>query len=179
METLLLTRGYEPIDRISWQRAIGLWFRSKVEIVERYEDRLVRAPSLELAMPSVVRILDGVRPKRLAVTFSRANVFLRDRGQCQYCARKLARSEATYDHVVPRRLGGKTTWQNIVIACFACNQKKGGRTPEQARMKLRSIPARPGARPAVWAMEPGTVPFSWRQYLIDDRYWNGTLEQDR
>lgn len=179
METLLLTRGYEPIDRISWQRAVGLWWRSKVEIVEHYEDRVIRAPSLEVQMPSVVRILQGMRPKRLVATFSRANVYARDRGTCQYCALKLARTEATYDHVVPRRLGGKTTWENIVIACFVCNQKKGGRTPDQAQMRLRSIPAKPGARPAVWALEPGAVPTSWRQYLVDDRYWNGRLEEEK
>ncbi len=177
METLLLTRGYEPIDRISWQRAVGLWWRSKVEIVEAYEDRVVRAPSIELAMPSVVRVLEGMRPRRTRVTFSRANVYARDRGQCQYCARKLARAEATYDHVVPRRLGGRTTWDNIVIACLACNQAKGGRTPDGAQMKLRSIPVRPCARFAALRLRPEEVPKTWRQYLLDDRYWNGSLEE--
>lgn len=176
-ETLLLTRGYEPIDRISWQRAVGLWWRAKVEIVEAYEDRVVRAPSLELAMPSVVRVLDGFRPGRLRVTFSRANVYARDRGECQYCGKKLARPDSTYDHVVPRRLGGRTTWDNIVIACLPCNQAKGGRTPEQAGMTLRSIPVRPGARPAALRLRPEEVPKTWRQYFLDDRYWNGRLEE--
>ena len=83
------------------------------------------------------------RRTKKGVKFSRENVYTRDHGMCQYCSRKIPRTEATYDHVTPRRLGGLTRWENIVIACIECNRDKGGRTPEQAGMKLRQKPVKP------------------------------------
>jgi 5-methylcytosine-specific restriction endonuclease McrA len=107
-------------------------------------------------------------------------VFARDSGRCQYCQVKVSRFEATYDHVVPRAQGGKTTWENIVIACVSCNQKKGGRTPTQASMKLRTAPVRPKKLPEVltitFTFQAG-MPDSWRTWLRDVAYWNAELEE--
>jgi 5-methylcytosine-specific restriction endonuclease McrA len=90
------------------------------------------------------------------------------------------RSEATYDHVVPRAHGGKTTWENIVIACVPCNQRKGGRTPTQAGMRLRTPPVRPKKLPELlsvtFTFQPG-MPDSWRTWLRDIAYWNAELEE--
>lgn len=179
METLLLSHTYEPVDRISWQRAITLWWADKVEILEEYEDREIRSVSFAMRMPSVVRFLNAFRAKKRGVKFSRENVFTRDHGACQYCGRKVLRMEATYDHVVPRRLGGETRWDNVVIACLPCNQRKGGRTPEQAGMKLRSIPSKPKALPPTVRLtftQTKGMPISWKQYLFDVQYWHGDLE---
>jgi 5-methylcytosine-specific restriction endonuclease McrA len=144
VETLVLSAAYEPLARVPWQRAVTLLWIGKVEVVEEYADLVVRAPTLELQMPSVVRFLRALRGRiKKTVRFSRANVYARDGGRCQYCQRALARHEATYDHVVPRAQGGRTTWENVVIACEPCNQKKGGRTPEQAAMPLVRMPTRP------------------------------------
>ncbi|MBL8955201.1 MAG: HNH endonuclease, partial [Myxococcaceae bacterium] len=128
MDTLVLNATYEPLCRISWQRAITLLFNGKVEVVDEYEDKTVRSVTFELKMPSVVRFLRLLKRRKPVVRFSRENVYARDGGKCQYCTRPVSRAEATYDHVTPRRLGGVTSWDNIVIACVACNQKKGGRT---------------------------------------------------
>src|SRR5687767_9045732 len=117
MDTLVLSCSYQPVDRISWQRAICLWMMEKVEILEEYEDREVRSVSLAIKMPSVVRFLHHTKLRKGSVKFSRENVFTRDKGRCQYCAAKIPRMEATYDHVIPRRLGGQTRWDNIVICC--------------------------------------------------------------
>src|SRR5688572_2120221 len=148
METLLLSHAYEPVDRISWQRAITLWWMDKVEILEEYEDREIRSVSFAMRMPSVVRFLTAFRSRKRSVKFSRENVYTRDHGMCQYCGKKVPRMEATYDHVMPRKLGGETRWDNVVIACLPCNQRKGGRTPEQAGMKLRCKPVKPKTLPA-------------------------------
>jgi len=180
METLVLNRIYEPIDRISWQRAVALWWLDKVEIVEEYADREIRSVSFSMRMPSVVRILGALRFRRRSARFSRENVLARDRATCQYCARKLSRVEATYDHVIPRMLGGETRWENIVIACLPCNQRKGGRTPEQAGMKLRTQPVSPRSLPATLRFtfaDTKGMPASWRQYFTDLAYWHGSLEQ--
>jgi 5-methylcytosine-specific restriction endonuclease McrA len=180
MDTLLLSHAYEPVDRISWQRAITLWWMDKVEILEEYENREIRSVTFVMRMPSVVRFLSAFRSRKRSVKFSRENVYTRDNGACQYCGKKVPRTEATYDHVIPRKLGGETRWENVVIACLGCNQKKGGHTPEQAGMKLRSRPVKPKSLPATirftFTYAKGMPP-SWKQYLFDMQYWHGKLDE--
>lgn len=180
VETLVLSPGYEPVARVPWQRAVALLFQNKVEIVEEYEDRDVRSVTFSIKMPSIVRFLRAIRNRKKAVKFSRENVYARDEGRCSYCASRVSRQEATYDHVVPRAQGGQTVWENVVIACVPCNQRKGGRTPEQAQMHLRKRPVRPKALPdmritVVWRKG---MPDAWRQFCRDFTYWNGELEND-
>ena len=181
MDTLVLSCSYQPVDRISWRRAICLWVMEKVEVLEEYEDREIRSVTMAIKMPSVVRFLHQTKIRRGSVKFSRENVFTRDKGRCQYCAAKIPRMEATYDHVVPRRLGGQTRWDNIVISCYDCNQRKGGRTPQQAGMKLIAVPGKPTSLPPTFRVtfsKKAGVPASWKQYLLDIHYWHGELEQD-
>ncbi len=178
METLVLSAGYEPVARVHWQRAVALLFQGKVEIVEEYEDQEIRSVTFSIKMPSVVRFLRAVRGKKKAIKFSRENVYARDGAKCQYCLKKVERNEVTYDHVRPRSQGGTTVWENVVICCVDCNQKKGGRTPEQAKMKLHSLPVKPKKLPeirvtVVWRKG---MPESWRTWLRDFQYWNGELE---
>ncbi|MBV8756383.1 MAG: HNH endonuclease, partial [Deltaproteobacteria bacterium] len=133
--TLLLTQGYEPIQIISWQRAITLVALEKVEVVHEY-DAQIRAVSLVINVPAVVRLRKAFRRHAKPVKFSRVNIYARDSYRCQYCAARCPTDELTYDHVVPRAKGGKTTWENIVSACYACNRTKANRTLAEARMKL-------------------------------------------
>jgi 5-methylcytosine-specific restriction endonuclease McrA len=179
MDTLVLSQSYQPVGRIPWQRAMTLFFLGKVEVIEEYENREVRSVTISLQMPSIVRFLHKVRRKKKAVKFSRENVYTRDKGRCQYCGCKTPRVESTYDHVIPRSQGGKTTWTNIVIACRTCNQKKGGRTPEQARMRLRTRPVRPKTLPNTWKItftwQEG-MPTSWKDFLATVAYWNSEIE---
>lgn len=178
METLVLDTGYQPVARVPWMRAVTLLFRGKVEVVEEYADWTVRSVTVELKVPAVVRFLRGVRGRKRALRFSRENVFARDGGRCQYCTRRVPRPEATFDHVLPRAQGGHTGWDNIVIACLPCNQRKGGRTPEQARMKLLTAPAKPHHLPegVRFTYTPG-MPQAWRAWLRDFSYWNGQLDE--
>lgn len=172
-DTLLLTQGFEPISVIPWQRAIQLLFLGKVEVVSEY-DGFVRSTSLVLKIPAVVRLLRAFRRHRKPVKFSRVNVYGRDKFSCQYCGAKRTMGELTYDHVVPRSQGGKTTWTNIVSACESCNAKKAGRTPAQAGMALRKQPAQPVDVPvAVIQVSRASAPDAWRDYL----YWTGELEE--
>jgi 5-methylcytosine-specific restriction endonuclease McrA len=179
MEVLVLSSGYEPVARVPWERAVTLLFSGKVEVVEAYEDRCIRSVTLELRMPSVIRFLRGMRAFRKAVRFCRENVLARDGSRCQYCGRKVSRDEATYDHVVPRARGGITSWDNVVIACFRCNQKKGGRTPAEAGMKLLAAPAKPKALSGTrltLAYDKG-IPLSWRKFVRDAAYWQVKLDE--
>ncbi len=181
MDTLVLSAWYEPVARISWQRAITLLFAGKVEVVDEYQDRHIRSLHYSIKMPAVVRFLRALTRRKQGVRFSRENVYLRDQGRCQYCMRSIVRAAATYDHVTPRAHGGRTSWENVVIACVACNQKKGGRTPTQARMALRVLPVKPKKIADVQRIRipiGAGMPQSWRTWLRDFSYWNGALDVD-
>lgn len=181
MDTLVLSNAYEPVARVPWQRAVTLIWEGKVEVIEEYESRTVRSVTLEFKVPSVIRFVNAIRRRKPAVKFSRENVYMRDHGTCQYCSKKVTRAEATYDHVLPRAQGGQTTWANVVICCTPCNQRKGNKTPEQARMHLKTQPAKPeyvASSMKLTFLFDKNVPQSWKQLMMDYGYWQGELEHD-
>lgn len=171
--TLLLNATFEPLRVIPWQRAVTLLVLGKVEVVEEY-DRWIRGVSVRLRLPAVMRLQKTASLRCRAVKFSRQNIFLRDRFTCQYCGRPATASELTYDHVLPRRRGGRTEWTNIVTCCIRCNKTKGGRTPEEAAMRLLRAPSKPRWAPGL-ALIVGMVepPPPWRAYLG----WHSTGEK--
>jgi len=170
--TLLLNQGYEPIKVISWQRAITLLTLDKVDVVAEY-DAVVHAVSLAIKVPAVVRHRNAFHRRAMPVKFSRVNIYARDGYRCQYCGIQCTIDQLTYDHVIPRSRNGRTTWDNIVSCCYACNAKKANRTPAEARMTLRSVPARPSWIPAVQIrVSTQSVPDAWRDYV----YWTGEID---
>ena len=174
--TLLLNSTFEPLKIISWQRAITLLTQGKVEVIDFY-DREVRGVSVTFRLPSILRLLKLVKIKRASreVRFSRANIYQRDKYSCQYCGRRYPAEDLTFDHVVPQVQGGQATWENIVTACLSCNNRKGGRTPHEARMRLIRQPAKPKWMPVV-TLRFGlrNAPMSWRDYV----YWNIELDKE-
>ncbi len=172
--TLLLSQGYEPIKIISWQRAMTLLTLDKVEVIEEY-DTEIRAMSLVINVPAVVRLRKAFRRHAKPVKFSRVNIYARDGYRCQYCGDRCSIDELTYDHVIPRSRGGRTTWDNIVSCCYACNAEKANRTPAEARMKLLSTPTRPTWVPSVQIrVSTRSVPDAWRDYV----YWTGEIDSE-
>jgi len=162
--------SYYPLSLWPWQTAIKAVFLERVDIVAQYQ-RTVRSPNFEMPLPSVIALRQYVRPSEYPA-FTRFNLFLRDRFTCQYCG---ATSDLTFDHVVPRAQGGRTTWENVTTACAPCNLRKGGRTPDEAHMQLHRRPNRPTS----WQLldhgrsfPPGYLHESWRDYL----YWDIELE---
>jgi 5-methylcytosine-specific restriction endonuclease McrA len=119
-------------------------------------------------------IYDGM-PRR-NVPFSRRNLYRRDKFTCQYCGNRPGSEELTIDHIVPRSLGGRTSWSNCVLACVECNKRKANRSPREASMHLRKQPKIPHWS---WDVEValGHRKASWEQFLAD-RYWNVELESD-
>ncbi len=183
MDTLVLNAHYQPLRRVSWQRAFCLIWSGRAEVVETYQDRVVRSARASFPIPSIVRFLRKVAtmPRRRKVVFNRRNVYLRDRGCCQYCGAKVPSNAFEFEHVIPRAQGGRTNWDNIVVACVGCNQRKGNRTPEAAGMRLASAPVRPTSlplRPAPGMVWREGMPSSWRDYLRSVRYWHAQLEAD-
>jgi len=162
--------SYFPLSLWSWQTAIKAVFLQRVNIVCEY-DRVVHSPSTELRLPSVIALKKYVRPARFPA-FTRFNLFLRDRFSCQYCG---LGEDLTFDHIIPRSQGGRTTWQNVTTACALCNLKKGGKTPAQSGMHPQITPYRPTSHQLMEngrAFPPNYLHESWRDYL----YWDSELE---
>ena len=165
--------SYFPLSLWSWQEAIKAVFLDRVNIVANYE-HAVRSPSFEMRLPSVISLKDYVASSRRPA-FTRFNVFLRDRFTCQYCGDRFPTQELTFDHVMPRSKGGRTTWDNVVAACAKCNLVKGDRTPHAAAM----IPLVRPLQPTTYQLQengrsfpPNFLHESWRDFL----YWDTELE---
>src|SRR4028119_1315637 len=130
--------SYYPLSLWPWPTAGKAMFLERVDVVAHYE-REVHSPSRALKLPSVIALRQFVKPNQYPA-FTRFNLFLRDRFRCVYCG---SGRELTFDHVVPRAQGGRTTWENVATACAPCNLRKGGRTPVQAKMHFEREPIRP------------------------------------
>lgn len=141
---------------------------------EAHKHDWISTVSFDIVVPRVIRLLTYDRIPNKGVKFNRRNVFARDRNHCQYCGKRFPTHELSLDHVIPRRMGGQSTWGNIVCACMKCNVKKGGRTPTQANMKLIHKPQKPKSNPVVHIHLSHDRYKSWKQFL-DHAYWSVEL----
>lgn len=139
---LVLNRSFEPLQICDVRRAIVLLFTGRAERVEDTAD-LVRSPSVVMVIPSVIRLQRYIRrPTKQTLSFNKKNILKRDGYTCNYCGTNSG-ERMTIDHVVPRSVGGKTIWENVVSACRSCNTRKGSRTPQEAGMRLLRQPGKP------------------------------------
>ena len=167
--------SYFPLSIWPWYDTVKAALSGRVNTVACY-DRVVRSPSIELALPSVISLRDYVRPAARPA-FTRFNVFLRDRFSCQYCNQRLPVADLTFDHILPRSRGGRTNWENVVAACGEHNLRKGNRTPQEVGLNLAHKPH----IPTTWELQqngrgfpPNYLHESWGDYL----YWDTELEDD-
>ena len=166
--------NYFPLSLWSWQDAVKAVCLDRVTIVSEY-DVSISSPTIEMKLPSVIALKEYV-PQMRNPAFTRFNVFLRDRFSCQYCGTGHAAADLTFDHVVPRSRGGRTTWTNVVAACSPCNLRKANKLPEKCGMQPLSKPVAPN----IWQLQengrgfpPNYLHESWRDYL----YWDSELQQ--
>ena len=195
LSVLVLNRSFVAVHITNVRRAITLLFRQLAEVVHIEQGQFaahtldswrelsalrsefrgpdedwVRAVGYDLQAPRVIRLVSCDRGPRQGLRFNRRNVFARDANQCQYCGRGFPTSELSLDHVVPRSRGGVTSWENIVCACVACNVRKGGRTPQEARMNLVRHPIKPKRSPLL-SIKLGNPKYeSWKSF-VDNAYW--------
>jgi 5-methylcytosine-specific restriction endonuclease McrA len=139
MPVLVLNASYEPINVCAARRAIVLVLKG-VASAEEISGHTVHAARRGFHLPSVIRLLEYRRIPHQTRALSRKNILMRDRYTCQYCHRTLPSGELTLDHVLPRSRSGDSTWENLVACCHSCNNRKGGRTPEEAGMRLMRQP---------------------------------------
>ncbi|MBI1373091.1 MAG: HNH endonuclease [Phycisphaera sp.] len=181
------------------RRAFSLLFRELAEVIDvddgrytaydfdswaelsSYRDQFpddydwVSTVRMHIAVPKIIRLLGYDRLPKQSVKLNRRNIYARDQNTCQYCGLRFATSELTLDHIVPRRLGGGSAWDNLVCACVDCNSKKGGRTPEQAHMPLIRKPVRPKRNPVI-NLRLGQDKYACWQSFLDNAYWSVELK---
>lgn len=187
---LVLNRFYMVIRVVNVRRAMTLLYRSCAEVIsidngsyfnydfetwcelsqitsldKQDEEEYIRAVNFEIQVPRIVRLTRYDKVPRSVVRFNRKNLFARDDHRCQYCGQAKPTSQLSLDHVVPRSMGGRTSWENIVCSCTSCNSRKGGRTPEQAGMDLLKIPRRPLNSPAMVLPLDDPRYSSWRSFV--------------
>lgn len=167
--------SYFPLSLWSWQDVVKAVFLDRVNILSEY-DHVVRSPSFEMKLPSVIALKEFV-PQSRRPAFTRFNVFLRDRFSCQYCDTRFPTHDLTFDHVIPRSRGGRTSWENVVTACGACNLRKGNKMPTPRGFMPIVKPVQPSTyllQENGRAFPPNYLHDSWRDFL----YWDSELEQD-
>lgn len=162
---LLLNADYEPLNVCDVRRAFRLVFGAKAEVIE-YDHADIATPQRTFRAPSVIRLQYHIRRPRPRVRLSRREIFARDGHVCQYCGK--ASGDLTLDHVVPRHRGGGHTWDNLVAACKPCNHRKGGKMPDEARMRPMRAPYEPRCdvytQFSPYLSDPRNV--AWRDYLF-------------
>jgi 5-methylcytosine-specific restriction endonuclease McrA len=164
-KVLILNQSYEPISVCSTKKALLLLFLTKAEIVEERTNHVVRTVRDRYPFPSVIRLSAYLRVPFRKIELSRKNILRRDGYRCQYCG--TSTPPLTVDHVIPRSRGGADTWENLTCACVKCNNKKGNRTPDEARMRLLSVPRKPH-HVLFLKHYLGKVDEAWRPYLFMD-----------
>ncbi|MFZ5569406.1 MAG: HNH endonuclease [Thermodesulfobacteriota bacterium] len=139
---ILLNADYSFLNVVDWKRAMRLMIKDKVEVLS-YSERIIRnVEGLAIKIPTVMKLVKFIRTiYRSKVPFSKRNVLIRDGFKCAYC--RTESNELTIDHIVPKRQGGASSFDNCVASCRNCNSKKGARTPREAGMVLSVKPYQP------------------------------------
>ena len=197
---LVLNRNYMAIRIVRARVAFSLLFKEIAEVVcceddsffnydfaqwcqlsqlrrdfEEHKHDWVKTVNFHIAVPRIIRLLFYDRLPKNKVKFNRRNIFARDKNTCQYCGQKFPTSELSLDHIIPRSIGGKATWGNIVCSCVKCNTRKGGRIPNQANMKLIKKPVKPKHNTLLNTHLANPRYKSWKQFL-DHAYWSVELK---
>ena len=165
--------SYTGHDFDSWTEIAQM--RANYEDFAHHHYEWVRTVRMDIAVPKVIRLLGYDRLPKQDVKLNRRNIFARDHNRCQYCGHQFPTSELSLDHIVPRSQGGGSSWTNLVCCCVTCNTQKGGRTPQQAHMKLITKPIKPKNHPVISVRLGHEKYESWKQFL-DHAYWSVELK---
>lgn len=197
-KVLVLNKSWTPINTITLRETFKLLFgehengtpKARIIEPESYQpmtwndwsnlrpsvnDDYIRSANLEFRIPEIILLSTYDKMPKPRVHFSRRTLFKRDNHTCQFCGKRPRNDELTIDHIVPRAQGGKTTWENCVLACYQCNSKKADRTPKQCGMKLLAEPKKPDLR--YFKCDLTHKVKSWESFL-GLCYWNCELENE-
>jgi len=129
---VVLNADYSFLNIIDWKKALCLVEKGKVEVV-KYSDTIINSVRGTVKIPVILRLIKFIRTLfKSRVPFSKKNVLVRDGFTCTYCGE--TNVKLTIDHILPKALGGKSTFENCVAACRSCNNKKGSKTCRESKM---------------------------------------------
>jgi 5-methylcytosine-specific restriction endonuclease McrA len=189
---LVLNRNWYPIGTTTVRDAICMIYRDAARALDPADcsvhdfdswtslrvaenEPCIRTVRLRIRVPEIIVLNYYDALPRRRVPFSRRNIYKRDEYRCQYCGARAPVADLTIDHILPRSFGGRSSWENCVIACLRCNRRKAHRTPLEAGMHLQRPPHEPTWSPCI------SIPIvkrraSWEQF-VSERYWNVELEE--
>lgn len=177
-EVLVLNSDFEPLNVCHMRRALVMVYLGKADVLHLHDaphenglmsgngsDAAIATVDGSMPRPSVVKLRHHVRRPLPELKLSRRTVFARDEYTCQYCGQTA--KDLTIDHVLPKRHGGKTVWENVVCSCRRCNMKKSDKFLHQTGMKLLNQPRRPKYIPYISLTKylAGRKNDVWRDYL--------------
>lgn len=189
--TLVLNRSWLAISTTTVRKALSLVYMRAASVIcpktyethdfESWSDMAVardepciRTVTMRLKLPEIIVLRSYNQLPRRNVPFSRRNLYRRDTYTCQYCGARPGSEELTIEHIVPRSRGGRTTWENCVLACVECNKRKAHRPLHETGMHLQRPPKVPH-----WSWDAeiavGRRRASWDHFL-SERYWNVELK---
>jgi len=189
--TLVLNRSWIAIDTTTVRKALVWMYRGMARAIapDTFEthdfsswsdlaiasgEPAIHSISLRIRVPEIIILALYNEVPRKEVVFSRRNIYKRDRFTCQYCGEQPGSEELTIDHILPRSVGGRSTWENCVLACVDCNRHKANRTPDGAGMRLLKPPVRPPWTPFL-SLKLGIRKASWERF-VSERYWDIELQ---
>lgn len=188
-KTLVLNKLWVPIRIITVRRAIIATVREKAWIIDPKDytpykwasddgekawvdipvqdnDEYIVTTRKPVKLPRIIVLSSYDKIPKYDVKLNKKNLYVRDKGTCQYTGRKLSYKEATADHIMPKSRGGKNTWNNVVLSSRDINVKKGNRTPEEAGVKLMTNPIKPKWS-ALFTLLTEKYPECWEPFLTN------------
>ncbi len=166
MKTLKLDSSYRPIEIIDALEALVMCFVGKAQVVESYKKE-IRSVSAAFRLPAVIVLNRIVKFRFHGLMPNRTNLLWRDGNRCQYCALDFPNSELTLDHIIPKSRGGRNTWENLVVACKKCNQKKGAKIPQESGMYPIRKPVKPKLT-VLKSISEAEMTDLWKNYLWEN-----------
>jgi len=163
LAVLKLDSSFRPIEIITWEEAFLLTWLNKAWAAE-YSDKWVHSATKTFQIPSVIVLFKYIDEKFFTLPCTRKNILIRDENRCQYCAKRFREAHLTVDHVVPKSKGGTSSWNNVVAACKACNQKKRDYWVENAPVSLIRPPEKPSYR-SIIKKRIAAANLRWKEYL--------------
>ena len=189
-KSLVLNRSWTAISTTTVRHALVLAYRQVARIIcpdtceaygfedwaelsARSEGEVVTTPFFRIRVPEVIVLTRYNGFPNRGVAFSRRNIYRRDDYTCQYCGARPGSELLSIDHVNPRSRGGRSTWENCVLACLDCNKKKADCTLAASGLSLDHDPVRPAWTGAL-EIAVGRRKASWEKF-VSERYWNVEL----
>lgn len=141
-KTLVIDSYFQPVMIITWKKAFCLLFTGKATVVKESNIKYINSTSKSFKFPTVIQIYAKIN-YNFKINLNRWSIFARDNFSCAYCGNSFQKKDLSLDHIHPVSKGGKSSWENLITACYSCNQKKSNKSLEEIGFKMKFKPYKP------------------------------------